>query len=304
MYAAQRVRPRALATPAAWPEDSGTMRCALIMATGLLAVGAAVAQSPPDAAESSADLLEITKTAIAAGGERDADALASLRGAAAALEAAPPPSGAEAKKLARTAGALLNRGRPLPPERYPLYEGVAEVLAQLGKDGLAQLRRAYDGKRLPTRGEAVEVRCALLRAIGRTRQPAAVDVLLKAASRAIEPALQAAAGEALAEFAGAAEAVRKDIVKRLVLELAGAEGQTVMGRPGEPVNLTADMAQRRLDAIKKPWLATLTRLTGVEHATGVAWQSWWNDHKSASWPQPEKSETSPFRPAGTKARGD
>ncbi|MEM7205564.1 MAG: hypothetical protein AAF628_35235 [Planctomycetota bacterium] len=239
------------------------------------------AQDPPPPVDLDAPLAAITAALKDRSGSLDEEARATLAQLGADFSERPA---AEQKKVVRAVRDVLLRGRLRTPELHSIYVAAAEALGVMGKGGAKALELTYTRKRFPSKPQWLPVRTALVRAAGRTRELGVVKFLCDCASRAVEDEVMLAAGETLAHYAQAPQAVRKDIAKCLILRMSGLEGQSVTGTPKDPVNLGADMALRTLAVIRTPWNGTLAKITGASFETGNDWQRWWNDHKRSSWP--------------------
>lgn len=91
------------------------------------------------------------------------------------------------------------------------------------------------------------------------------------------PAVQAAAAEALGEFAEADQKIRKECVEELIKNaLMPAKGAVDVQTPNQ-----AD--KDRWDTISAPIITSLQRLTGNNETDPQKWQSWWNDNKKKNW---------------------
>jgi hypothetical protein len=89
----------------------------------------------------------------------------------------------------------------------------------------------------------------------------------------------AAAGEALGNFEESKEALRKEVVRDLLVKYGSlSEMASNLG-----TNIEAQNAQERLAAIKGKWNATLGRLTKQNFDTFRDWQSWHNKNKDKPW---------------------
>lgn len=88
--------------------------------------------------------------------------------------------------------------------------------------------------------------------------------------------IQAAAAEALGEYAGIDLKLRKSTFEALLKLLTSVKGQV-------DTNANDLIAKERYDTIAAPIVTTLQRLTGVEEHAPEAWQRWWNKNKKEDW---------------------
>jgi hypothetical protein len=90
------------------------------------------------------------------------------------------------------------------------------------------------------------------------------------------PQIQAAAAEALGEYAEFDQKVRKQTFEALLKILTGVKGE-VDSAP------TDTIARDRYDTIAAPIVTSLQRLSGHEEHHPDEWQRWWNKHKKDDW---------------------
>jgi hypothetical protein len=174
---------------------------------------------------------------------------------------------------------VLTTGKLRPHDATQLYVGAAHALGYMGADGAKVLKESYAGKRYPDRPEWVPLREQFLKNLGRTKDESMVKYLVDQATRSPEPALMAAAGEALGNFEESKEALRKEVVRDLLVKYGSlSEMANNLG-----TNIEAQNAQERLAAIKGKWNATLGRLTKQNFDAFRDWQSWHNKNKDKPW---------------------
>lgn len=174
---------------------------------------------------------------------------------------------------------VLMTGKLRPHDQTQLYVGAAQALGYCGVEGAKALKAAYVDKRYPSKPEWVPLREQLLRNLGRTKDESMVKFLINEAIRSPEPALMAAAGEALGNFEESKEPVRKDIVSELLRKYGSlSETASLLG-----TNIDAQNAQERLSAIKDKWNTTLGKLTKQSLTTFRDWQAWHNKNKGLPW---------------------
>lgn len=175
---------------------------------------------------------------------------------------------------------VFTGGKLRLPDSISLYVGASAALGYCGADGAKALKKAYASKRFPDKQPWVPLREQLLKAMGRTKDEEQVKFLCDEARRSPEPALQAAAGEALGNYSGSDEKVRKKIASELLIrygelhELASQQGTG---------NIEADNARSRLAALSDKWNATLAKMTNQNIHKFPEWQNWYNKHKNDKW---------------------
>ncbi len=175
---------------------------------------------------------------------------------------------------------VLSSGKLRPPENTGLYVGAAKALGYCGEPGAKVLKEAYTNKRYPEKKPWVPLREHLLRELGRTKDESMVKFLCDEARRSPEPALQAAAGEALGNFEESDEKIRKEIVKELLIKYGElAELASQMGS----ANIEAQNARDRLAALSDKWNTTLGKLTRQNLHKFGEWQTWYNKNKNEKW---------------------
>lgn len=193
-------------------------------------------------------------------------------------------AGVEAKDqeaITRALDGVLTQGvKVRPADNARLYMGAATALGYCGADGAKALKNAHVNKRFPEKKDWVPLREVFLRSLGRTKDESMVKFLTKEALTNPEPALQAAAGEALGNFDEAKEAVRKEIVSDLIAKWGEIEEKaSQMGS----ANIEAQNAKDRLSQLTEKWMATLSKLTGQNFHKYLEWQSWHNKNKNQPW---------------------
>src|SRR5262249_38123454 len=156
------------------------------------------------------------------------------------------------------------------------YTATAVALGHLGKDGAKPLLETIKSNRFPEKKEWVPLRETLLKQLGKTKDEAIVEFLIKIARQHPEPALQAAAGEALGNFDDSKEALRKDIVNNLLIRYGEfASLASVI----DPANIQAQNARNALAVIQGKWNETLRRMTKQNFDQYQQWNEWYNKNK-------------------------
>lgn len=176
-------------------------------------------------------------------------------------------------------GEAFTGGKLRPHDQTSLYAASAMALGYCGAEGAKVLKAAYTNKsRFPEKTDWVPLREQLLKNLGRTKDESMVKFLVNEACNHHEAALQKSAGEALGNFEGSKDTIRKDIVSDLLVRY-GELNQLATGNP----SLDQQNAAERLATIKTPWFETLAKLTGQSFDKFGEWQQWYNKHKSQPW---------------------
>lgn len=140
------------------------------------------------------------------------------------------------QQVVKALESVLATGKLRPHDATQLYVGAAHALGYMGAEGAKVLKEAYAGKRYPDKPEWVPLREQFLKNLGRTKDESMVKYLVDQAVRSPEPALMAAAGEALGNFEESKEALRKEVVRDLLVkygslsEMAGNLGTNIAAR--------------------------------------------------------------------------
>jgi hypothetical protein len=90
------------------------------------------------------------------------------------------------------------------------------------------------------------------------------------------PKIQAAAAEALGEYAEIDLKLRKSTFEALLKMLMSVKGQV-------DTNANDLIAKERYDTIAAPIVSSLNKLSKHEEHDPNAWQKWWNNNKKADW---------------------
>lgn len=259
-----------------------TLRSALPVAVLALLAGVLRAQDPPAPKDGDADVaakLQVLKVAVDDKKfARDAEGLAAIDELLQKLQAGVGPKDKQA--IIKGLDGVLTGGKLRLPDNTGLYVGAAAALGYCGQDGAKALKKAYANKRYPDKKPWVPLREQFLKALGRTKDEDQIKFLCDEARRNPEPALQAAAGEALGNFEGSDEKLRKQITNELLIkygELHELASQIGTG------NIEAQNARDRLAALSDKWNSTLAKMTGQNIHKFPEWQSWYNKNKNEKW---------------------
>ncbi len=191
-----------------------------------------------------------------------------------ALKSADSDKKAVARELERI---LLHTRRKLT--QVTLYTAAIEGLKALGSFGAKSLLKAIKSKNFRKK-ERLQLKCDMVRALGATKELSMVKPLIDLMERDKDIQVNAAAVQALGNYAKAPERVRKTIVERVVRIFSGTDDSSRTLDPNDPV---ADFYRRKLAAIGGPCQDTLKALTGQSLPNSLAWVKWWNHNKGKRW---------------------
>lgn len=172
------------------------------------------------------------------------------------------------------------QARPVrDPQNLKIYRAVSAALGEIGGPQAAiVMRKVYEGKRpFPDDRDYVNMREALLKAIGKTKDPASAKFLYDIGNRAHEDALKAAAGEALGNYDEAPFKLRAEILNKMLIEFGRQES---LATPIDPGNQQAQNARATLRAISDRWMTTMSKLTGQNFRSFQDWNTWYNKNKA------------------------
>ncbi len=223
-------------------------------------------------------LAELKKLAADKKGEHDAAAVAAIDQLLQKLQAGMHEKDQDSMVSGLKSALMTTRLRE--PGNVSLYKASATALGYLGADGAKVLRDAYASKRFPDKTEWVPVREIFLKSLGKTKDEASVKFLIDEARRSPEAALMAAAGEALGNFDGSDQKIRKDIVNGLLIRWGELASRASVLDTADP---EAKNARDYLAVITDKWNTTLSRLTKENFRQFTEWQDWYQKNKGADW---------------------
>jgi len=228
-------------------------------------------QEVPDEREEVAALIEQLCDDRKQMGEADAKAAMTVQKLAAEFRKSGPKDRRDiAKELYRSMGVIRRTGKDGLRQRI-LFLECAKALGQMAPESVSHLLRLVDSR---NHADDYEVRCAIIAALGATKDEKVVGELLDLLDE-FQARLQAAAAEALGEFAGHDQKLRKEIFKEL-LKLLGSARAALDEKEGDT---TRDRYQRVSGSIQQ----SLIRLSGANESGYEAWQRWWNKNKRRDW---------------------
>ena len=153
-----------------------------------------------------------------------------------------------------------------------LYMASAVMLGHMGPESAKTIEGWIDHKQ--HRKDLVLQR-ELIKSLGKTKVEKSIKTLTDLLKHR-HAEIQAAAAEALANFADADQKLRKDMFEETLKILGGAK-----------VNMDSDpndtVARERYDKIQASFITTLQVLSGADLRDPAKWQSWWNDNKRKNW---------------------
>lgn len=218
-------------------------------------------------------LLDELKEHLKARGEEDTEAVAAIEKLSAEFpRSGPKDRDAIVKALDK---ALGEKRKAEGDEEIPdnaMFRKAAQALGGMGPESVDVLEKWIDHKN--HRKDLVLNRDLIL-ALGATRDPDGVDPLVDLLQHH-EAILQAAAAEALANYADMDQDVRKHVFEELLKVLMAVKGLV-------DTNLNDTIARERYDTIYSPITTTLKRVSGQNIDSPNDWQHFWNKNKKEDW---------------------
>ena len=182
------------------------------------------------------------------------------------------------------------------PSETKLLLASGEALSKFDAAGAKELAKICDDKRFGKK-PWLQFRGRLVSFLGRSAQTGKIQKqLVDYATRAPDDLIRAMAGGTLRHYAKHDQKVRKEIVKKLIKELAGI--YTYSKENVDPRDTTRKAFEDTYATIEGPWMKTLTALTGQKIKDPNEWQHWYNKKKGKNWDK-EGFTTRPVN-AGTK----
>jgi len=225
----------------------------------------------PDEREEVEELLELLREDRKRQGKRDAKAAQTVSKLAAEFRKSGPRDRRDiAKELYRTMLVKRRTNKDGWRQRTLFFE-CAKALGRMAPESVPHLLRLIDAR---NHKEDYEVRCAIIAAVGATRDKKAVDPLLDLLDE-FQARLQAAAVKALGNFDRHDQKVRKEIFKELLKLLGSASAALHEERN--------DTTRDRWNRISGPTQDSLRRMSGARQSGYEAWQRWWNKNKRRNW---------------------
>jgi hypothetical protein len=167
------------------------------------------------------------------------------------------------------------------PAETRLLLSAGEALSRFEEAGAKALSKLCDDKRFGKKNW-LTFRGKLVSFLGRPATTGKIKKqLIDYATRAPDDLIRAMAGGALRHYAKRDQKVRKEIVKKLVKELAGIYSFSLSNNDlGDAVRKTFEDTYATIEG---PWMKTLTALTAQKIKGPNEWQRWFNKNKSKNW---------------------
>lgn len=188
----------------------------------------------------------------------------------------------EQAKLVKALEKCLGKRRKEEDNR--LFIAVVEIFAKMGEPGQKATAKALRNKNVSKRPEVL---CAAVRSLGSHGKTTYIKPLQEYLVNQ-EATVVAAAADAFGFYDKAADKYRKVIVKELLKSytaiqsnaMPDVQGGRVQRQPGQPVRRPDE---KRLNAVKGSFEASLKKLTGESHSGSFSWMQWYNKNKKKRW---------------------
>ena len=156
---------------------------------------------------------------------------------------------------------------------FKMFTAAATALGKMGPESVKPLVAVLGDK--SHKANQALLRTVIL-SLGQTRELTAKKPLLDLLDHH-DRVLQGATAQALGDFDGAPDEVRKEIFLELLKIIMALKTQ-VDSDPNDVV------ARERYDAVSGAIITSLQRLSGHEERDPEAFERWWNKNKKADWP--------------------
>ncbi|MEM9801996.1 MAG: HEAT repeat domain-containing protein [Planctomycetota bacterium] len=234
-------------------------------------------EEKPDEREEIEEALDSLKDHVRARGDEDKQAISIIDD----LLVEFPKSGPKDRKdiVAGIAACLKVKRKDLDADlkNNGLFIASATALGDMGPESVKPLLKWHDHKSF---SKDLATQRALLLALGKTRDEDVVEPLVDLLPHHL-PEVQAAAGEALGNFAHLDQKVRKDIFKEVLDELTAVKNRV-------DVDQVDQIEIHRYNTISGPMLTTLESLSGYDSRNPLEYRTWWNDNKKKNWDEGRK----------------
>ncbi len=229
-------------------------------------------EEKPDKRDEVKDELKALKGHVGKRGAEDIEAIQVI----ATLKAEFPESGPKDRKaIVKGINACLKSKRKLTKEKLfdnKLHLAAAEALGSMGPESVKDLSGWVDHKAFV---KDLDMRRTLILSLGNTKDEDAVDPLVDLLTNH-EPAVQAAAAQALGNFGFLDQKDRKSVFKKVLDVITQVKNALDVGQ-------TDPIVQDRYDTIAGPMLTTLQKLSGHDARDALVFRKWWNKNKKADW---------------------
>lgn len=229
-------------------------------------------EKKPDKRPEIKETLAAFKKHISKRGDEDAEAIALIDKL---LQEFPESGPKDRKAIAKELGGVFKLKRK--PTKEGLYDNKlfiasAVAMGRMGPESTKDLIKFSDHKSFD---KNTEVKCKLIRAIGNTVNEDGIDPLIDFLGHH-NAMVQAAAAEALGEFAEIELKTRKKIFKKVLDQLTRVKNII-------DVDQVDPIERKRYDVIAGPMLTTLQVLSGEEIRDPTKFRTWWNKNKKKDW---------------------
>ncbi len=170
--------------------------------------------------------------------------------------------------------------RPLSEDvpNNKLYMAAAVCLGEMGTEAAPVLVKYIGHKR---HKKNLSLQRALILSLGKVKDPKSIKTLLDLLKNK-DNVVIAAAAEALGEYKGAPQKIRKEAFNELLKLLT-----TIKALKDGDMN---DIASRdKYDVIAAPITTSLQLLSGHDARKPEDWQRWWNKNKKKDWGEEEEA---------------
>lgn len=228
-------------------------------------------QIPDNRPEIKAMIVEL-KGDIDKGGKQDREAIAVID----KLHQEFPKSGPKDRAAIVSAlSSCFDQKRQETPEGVKdngMYLAAAVSLRDMGPESAKVLMTWINNK---NHRKDLALQETLIKSLGRTKDETGRKALVKLLQDD-QPRLQAAAGEALGDYAEADQKVRKETFEAL-LKLMMESKNAYDANTADPI------ASGRYNTVVAPIVSSLQRLSKHEENDPQKWQAWWNKNKKEDW---------------------
>ena len=187
-----------------------------------------------------------------------------------------PQSGPKDKKaIVKALDKVIKTKRKETDEGLPdnrIHVAAATALGTMGPESVKTLDGWIDKK--PHEQDLV-VQRALILALGKTADEKATDTLI-GLLRHDKAEIQAATAEAMANYTGADQKLRKELFKSQLDVMMAV--RSIIDQ--DQANI---IERKRWDVISGPIMSTLQALSGHREQDAHRWQHWWNKNKKEDW---------------------
>ena len=230
-------------------------------------------EEKPDKRPEIKEALAAFKKHVSKRGDEDVEAIAIIDQM---LQEFPESGPKDRKAIAKEIGAVFKLKRKPSKENIldnKLFNAAAIALGRMGPESVKDLVKWSDHKNF---AKNVDVKCRLIRALGKTEDEDAVDPLIDFLGHH-DAQVQAAAAEGLGNYGGAEQKERKKIFKKMLDQLTRVKNAI-------DVDQVDPIERKRYDIIAGPMLTSLQVLCGNDEIRDpTEFRRWWNKNKKKDW---------------------